>query len=388
MTSPLPSLLQMTTELIAAPSVSSISSQWDQGNQPVIALLESWFSDLGFAVEVLPIPGHAGKFNLIASTGKGPGGLVLAGHTDTVPCDDHLWNSDPLHLSERNNRLYGLGTADMKSFFALIIEALRSFELNQLQQPLTIIATADEESTMCGAKSLLSLQQQLGRHAVIGEPTGLKPVRAHKGIGMETLRLHGQSGHSSDPDLGASALEGMHTLIGELLQWRGELQQRYRNPLFAVEVPTLNLGHIHGGDNPNRICGHCELQIDIRPLPGMSLEALRGELSARLHPLFKDSPLQLELESAFDGIPPMETPTSAEIVQITEQLTGHSAEAVAFGTEAPFLNQMGMETIILGPGDIDQGHQPDEFLALDRIPPMVELLRKLIHHFCIKPPKK
>ncbi len=377
-----PSLLEMISTLIAAPSVSSISPQWDQGNRSVIEQLASWFSDLGMAVEMLPIEDHPEKFNLIASSGSGPDGLVLAGHTDTVPCDPHLWNSDPFQLREHDNRLYGLGTADMKSFFALIIEALREIDLKQLQRPLTVIATADEESTMCGAKSLLSLQRALGRHAVIGEPTGLRPVRAHKGIGMETIRLHGRSGHSSDPTLGVSALEGMHALIGELLQWRRELQERYRNPLFTVETPTLNLGHIHGGDNPNRICGECELQIDIRPLPGMSLEALREEMSARFYPLFENSPLQLELESAFDGIPPMETSANAEIVRTAETLTGYSAGAVAFGTEAPFLNQMGMETIILGPGDIEQAHQPDEFLALDRIPPMINTLRQLINHFC------
>ena len=380
-----PSLIEMITALIAAPSISSISSDWDQSNRPVIELLEQWFNDLGFTVEVLPIEHFPGKFNLIASYGQGPGGLVLAGHTDTVPCDPHLWSSDPLQAQERDNRLYGLGSADMKSFFAFILEALREIELNNLQHPLTIIATADEESTMCGAKALLSLQRDLGRHVVIGEPTEMKPIRAHKGIGMDILRLHGQSGHSSNPALGASALEGMHTLMGELLQWREELQARYRNPLFAVDVPTINLGHIHGGDNPNRICGECELQIDLRPLPGMSLEALRAEMAERFHPLFETSPLRLELECAFDGIPPMETATSAEIVQVTEQLTGHPAGAVAFGTEAPFFNQLGMETIILGPGSIDQAHQPDEYLPLDAVTPMTHTLRQLITHFCTRP---
>ena len=131
----------MISALIAAPSVSSISPQWDQGNRAVIDLLASWFEGLGFSVEVLPIEGHSGKFNLIASYGHGPGGLVLAGHTDTVPCDPHLWQSDPFQLKERDNRLYGLGTSDMKSFFALIIEALREIDRSTLQHPLTIIAT-------------------------------------------------------------------------------------------------------------------------------------------------------------------------------------------------------------------------------------------------------
>jgi acetylornithine deacetylase len=112
---------------------------------------------------------------------------------------------------------------------------------------------------MCGAKSLTDLHRHLGRHAMIGEPTNMQPVRMHKGISMEAIRVDGRSGHSSDPSLGKNALEGMHLVLGEVIQWRSELQQRYQNPAFKVAFPTLNLGHIHGGDNPNRICGECEL---------------------------------------------------------------------------------------------------------------------------------
>lgn len=236
---------------------------------------------------------------------------------------------------------------------------------------------------MCGAQSLVDAGRRLGRHALIGEPTGLRPVRSHKGIAMETVRLIGRSGHSSDPALGVSALEGMHRVIGELLAWRRELQARYRNPLFAVEVPTLNLGHIHGGDNPNRICGECELQFDIRPLPGMELADLRGELAQRLERLLAGSGLTLELASPFAGIPAMETPATAEIVRVAEALTGHPAGSVAFGTEAPYLQRLGMETVVLGPGDIAQAHQPDEFIGLERLPPMIELIRALIRRFCL-----
>lgn len=378
-----PRLFDLLEALIAAPSVSSINPHWDQSNRAVIELLEGWLSDLGFRVEVLPIPGYAGKYNLIASIGSGPDGLLLAGHTDTVPYDEHLWSHDPLRLIEQDQRLYGLGTADMKSFFALVIEALRELELGSLIRPLTILATADEESTMCGAHSLYDIGRTLGRHALIGEPTGLRPVRMHKGITMETIRLHGRSGHSSDPSLGVSALEGMHRVIGELLRWRDELQSNHRNPLFEVEVPTLNLGHIHGGDNPNRICGQCELQIDIRPLPGMEIEELRGILRQRLESVLTESGLRLEIESPFAGIPPLNTPATAAIVQVAEELTGHSAGAVAFGTEGPYLERLGAETLILGAGDIQQAHRPDEYLALDRIPPMVQLIRSLVERFCL-----
>ena len=378
-----PGLVPMIRDLIARPSVSSIQPGWDQSNEAVIDLLHGWLEPMGFRVERLPVPGAPGKFNLVASAGGGPGGLVLAGHTDTVPYDARRWRFDPFELTESGNRLYGLGTSDMKAFFALVIEAVRELDLHSLKHPLTVLATADEESTMCGAQSLVDANRRLGRHALIGEPTGLRPVRTHKGIAMESIRLTGRSGHSSDPALGVSALEGMHRVIGELLRWRRELQAAHRNPLFAVDVPTLNLGHIHGGDNPNRICGECELQFDIRPLPGMALEDLRSELSRRLTELLRDSGLTLELTSPFGGIPAMETAAGAEIVRVTEEMTGHRAGAVAFGTEAPYLQQLGMETVILGPGDIDQAHQPDEFLGLERIGPMVDLLRGLVRRFCL-----
>ena len=270
----------------------------------------------------------------------------------------------------------------MKSFLALALEAAQEFRAGDLRQPLVILATADEESSMDGARALAAAGQPLGRHALIGEPTGLKPVRMHKGILMEAIRLEGRSGHSSNPALGVNALEGMHRVMGELLQWRAELQARYRNPLFEVEVPTLNLGHIHGGDNPNRICADCELHIDLRPLPGMGLADLREELHGRLERLLADNrELKLRCAPLFAGIEAMETPATAAIVQATEQLTGVPAGAVSFGTEGPYLNALGMETVILGPGSVECAHQPDEFLPLATISADAGLLRRLIGDF-------
>ncbi|MEW8314301.1 MAG: acetylornithine deacetylase [Candidatus Thiodiazotropha endolucinida] len=371
------------SRLINAASVSSVNPAWDMSNREVIEHLESWFDALGFRTEVLTIPGHPDKFNLIASAGQGNEGLVLSGHTDTVPFDEAKWHSDPLKLQERDGRFYGMGSADMKGFFAVIIEAIREVPLQQLKQPLVIIATADEESTMCGAKSLTDLHRRLGRHAIIGEPTDMKPVRQHKGISMESIRINGRSGHSSDPSLGVNALDAMYQVLGELIQWRSELQQRYQNQAFKVAFPTLNLGHIHGGDNPNRICGQCELQFDLRPLPGMSLDSLRGELRQRLSKCLRDADLNWELTPVFDGIPAMETPRDAAIVQAVEQLTGAESGAVAFGTEGPFFNSMGMQTVICGPGSIEQAHQPDEYLPLKHIQPAINLIQSLIRQFCL-----
>ena len=378
-----PDYIEMLSRLIGAASVSSVNPAWDMGNGAVIELLDDWFRSLGFKTEVLDVPGHPGKMNLIASAGSGSDGLVLSGHTDTVPFDEDRWRSNPLRLSERDNRLYGIGTADMKGFFAVVIEAVRELPLDQLKQPLVILATADEESSMCGAKSLTELHRRLGRHAVIGEPTSLKPIRMHKGISMESVRLTGQAGHSSNPALGNNALDGMHLVLGEIIRWREDLQRRFQNPAFEIAVPTLNLGHIHGGDNPNRICGQCELQFDLRPLPGMPLPELREELRARLGRCLAETGLSWETVPVFEGIPAMETPRDAAIVQAVEQLSGAPAGAVAFGTEGPYLNSMGMQTVVCGPGNIDQAHQPDEYLPLEHIQPAINLIQSLVKQFCL-----
>lgn len=374
----------MISSLIRIPSISSADPALDQGNLAVIELLASWLEDTGFAVEIMPLPGTPARANLIATLGRGPDGLVLSGHTDTVPFDAGRWRHDPFRMAEADQRLYGLGTSDMKAFLGLALEAVRELQAQDLAHPVILLATADEETSMAGARALLEKQRPRARHALIGEPTGLRPVRMHKGIFMESIRLHGQSGHSSDPSLGNNALEAMHTVIGALLQWRSDLQQRYRNPCFAIPVPTLNLGHIHGGDNPNRICADCELQIDLRPLPGMQLAGLREELRQVVADALQDSGIRSECEALFDGIPALETPATAEIVQLAERLTGHAPEAVAFGTEAPYLQALGMDTVILGPGDIAQAHQPDEYLAMDRLQPTITLLQSVIKSVCIR----
>lgn len=382
-----PSLRQMLSELIALPSVSSVDPALDQGNRAVIEQLALWLEPLGFAIDVRDLPAQPNKANLVATLGSGTDALVLAGHTDTVPYDVDRWSTDPFQLDERNGRLYGLGTSDMKSFFALVLEAVRELRAQNLRQPLVILATADEESGMSGARALADDGRPLGRYALIGEPTGLQPVHLHKGVMMEAVRVIGRSGHSSNPAFGVNAMEAMTHVLNEILAWRKDLQHRYRDPRFRVPEPTLNLGHIHGGDNPNRICAEVELQFDLRPLPGMALDELHADLCRRIEQVLSNSRAAFEIHSLFPGLPPLETPGDSDIIKAAQELTGAESGAVAFGTEGPFFTALGMEVVVLGPGDIEQAHQPDEYLALDRIAPMVELLQRFIHRFCIDPPQ-
>lgn len=379
----IPGLITMLSELVATPSVSSTLPTLDQSNLGVIQKLEGWLSDLGFRTEVLPIAGHAGKANLIATLGEGPGGLVLAGHTDTVPYDERLWRSDPLRLTERDQRLYGMGTCDMKGFFPLALTAASEVAGQPLRRPLIVLATADEESSMAGAEALVELGRPAARYALIGEPTGLRPVRQHKSILMESIIVQGRSGHSSDPSLGNSALEAMHDVIGRLLRFRDQLQREHIDPGFAVSVPTLNLGCIHGGDNPNRICGRCELHFDARLLPGMSNEALRAELAGIAAEVGAERGIDVSLRSLIRGVEAFAERADSPLIAAAQQLTGYNPESVAFATEAPYLQALGMETVVLGPGAVAQAHQPDEYLALDTIEPFLQVLRGLIRRFCL-----
>lgn len=390
-----PGVVDALQQLIAINSISSVLPEYDCSNLAVVERLSNWFSAAGFEVDILPV--GEGKANMLATLtpstfdatdheGKasGLGGLVLSGHTDTVPCNPEKWQSDPFQLTERDNKFYGLGSCDMKGFFALILQAIQGIKAADLKHPLYILATADEESAMTGARALADMGAPNARYAVIGEPTGLKPIRMHKGIMMEVIRLTGKAGHSSNPNLGINAMDAMHEVMGELKNLRQDLANRYQNAHFAVQTPTLNLGCIHGGDNPNRICGHCELAFDLRALPGMSNDDLRAEIRQRLNPIAAENGVQFELESSFPGVAPFETPSHSPLVEAAERMTGFSSEAVAFATEAPFLQDLGMDTLVMGPGSIDQAHQVDEFLAHDQIKPGIQLLEQLIQRFCFK----
>lgn len=366
------------SRIVACNSVSSINPALDQGNRPLVDLLANTFEGLGFRCEIMDLGNN--KANLIATLGSGPGGLVFSGHTDTVPCDEKLWHSDPFRLSERDNRFYGLGTCDMKGFFALVAEAVKPLADKSFREPLIVLATADEESSMCGAKALVEAGRPLARSAVIGEPTGMKPINMHKGIMVEKLTLTGHSGHSSNPALGRNAMETMARILGQLIALRDQLQQQ-KHPGFEIDYPTLNLGCISGGDNANRICGHCELAFEIRPVPGMSLDQLHQDLESLIDREASRDQIDWQLEKLL--VPAFASGDSSEIVKLCTTLTGHSAESVAFATEAPYLQQLGLDVVILGPGDIEQAHQPDEFLALDRVQPSIDLMSQLVKRCCL-----
>ena len=377
----LPNTLAMLRTLVGEPSTSSIAASRDQSNLPVINHLANWLESLKFAVNVLPLPNKGGKANLIATLGSGEGGLVLSGHTDTVPCDEKHWDTDPYTLTEIDSVVHGLGSCDMKGFFPIALEAASLFRSKKLNKPLTILATSDEESSMAGARQLLRDGRPKADFAIIGEPTGLQPIIAHKGVLALSIVIEGSGGHASNPNLGCNALDAMHAVIADLLIYRQELASMYTNPTFEINIPTLNLGCLNAGDSPNRICETAELQIDVRLMPGMEIEELATTIQHRLVETIASYGTRLSI-TRINEVPAYQTSGDGDLARTLASLCGRPPGTVAFGTEAPFLQSLGMETVVFGPGSINQAHQPNEYLDLNQLSPARETLEKVIRHYC------
>ncbi|MBF9001798.1 acetylornithine deacetylase [Vibrio nitrifigilis] len=376
----LPSFLEVYEGLISTSSISATDPKLDEGNAKVAELLATWLTSLGFKVETEQV--EPGKVNLMAKKGEGEGGLMFAGHTDTVPYDAGRWNFDPHALTQADNRFYGLGTADMKGYFAFVMEAVKKIDdWSKQKKPIYIVATCDEETTMLGAQHFAKNSPFNPDYCIIGEPTGLTPIYAHKGHMANAVRVTGKSGHSSNPAFGVNAIEIMHEVLYALMQLRDTLVKKYHHPGFEIPHPTLNLGHIHGGDSANRICGCCELHYDVRPLPGMSLDGLNNLLKDALKEVEAKWPDRIQVTPLHGSIPGYECDHDHPFVHDVSEIAGKEAETVNYCTEAPYLQEV-CPTIVMGPGLIDQAHQPDEYLAFEYIDPTIDILSKAMYKYC------
>ena len=374
----------MLASLVGTPSVSSPDVRFDQSNRGVVELVAGWAERLGMRVELLPLPGQSEKLNLIATLGEGDDGLVLSGHTDTVPYDEHGWSHDPFVLTEADGRLYGLGTADMKAFFPAALHAIAATDRATIQRPITLLGTADEESTMNGAAALANSGRRLGSVAVIGEPTGLVPVRKHKGVWMSKITIEGRSGHASDPNKGVNAIEGLGRALAALEHWQRVLAERHTDPEFDVPHPTINLGRVLGGDSPNRICAHVELDLDMRLLPSMASQEVQAELRDVVGDALQGGEWSFAAEPTGVDVRPYALPEESRFCRLVESITKRPSRAVMFGTEAPFFEQLGLETVVLGAGDIDVAHRPDEYVRVAAMEEATNLYGQIIRKVCVE----
>lgn len=377
------SFIESFERIVATPTISAFDPKLDVSNRLLIDLLAGWFTDFGFNISIQQVPGARNKYNMLAKLGSGEGGLLLSGHSDTVPFDQNRWQMDPFKLHRTNERLYGLGSCDMKGFFAFVLEALKALPLNKLKKPLYILATADEETSMAGARFFVEQQLIKPDMAIIGEPTELKPIYKHKGHMGHSLQVQGEAGHSSDPAKGVNAIEIMYQAIGKLMALKQHLSERYRDEAFSVPEVTMNLGHIHGGDGENRICGHCQLNFDLRAIPTLSDQEAIALIDEALKPLMNTYPKRITRELMYATAPSFGCRNEQGILELAKSLTGFDPASANYATEAPFINQLGCDTIVLGPGSIEQAHQPDEFIDLHYLEPTTTLLRNFIKAVCL-----
>lgn len=350
-------------------------------NKNIINLLANYFIDLNFSVEIQKIPNTNNKFNLLASKKNNSGGILLAGHTDTVPIDLNLWSKDPFALTQNNNKYYGLGTTDMKGFFALILNVLKKINLSKIKKSIFVLATADEETTMSGAKFFTQYTNLNPDCVILGEPTCLNIVRTHKGHVSIGIIVKGIPGHSSNPDLGINSIEIMHAILTKLLCLKDKLQENYKFPGFDINYPTLNFGRIQGGDASNRICSLCKLDLDIRPTPNLKSTEVEFLIHQQLKSIKYQWPQNIQIMKLHPSIPSYECSANNIIVKRIEKLLNKTSTSANYCTEASFLQKIA-PTIILGPGSITQAHQHDEFLDCSYVDSTQNILRQIFHEFC------
>lgn len=365
----------------------AIDSTSSRTNVEMINYLAPRVERMGFCARLLPYTDARGvkKFNLVAvaprTTSDGEQiELALVGHTDAVPFDP-AW-AEALTLTAREGRLYGRGACDTKAFLAAALAAAGHVGVERLVRPLALVFTADEEVGCLGAKRLAKSRALCVRHAVVGEPTSLRPVRAGKGYCLAEVSVRGREGHSAYPAEGASAIFRTARLISRIEQVAAALKAE-RHEAFDPPYTTINVGLIEGGTAKNVIAGSCRFALEWRPVPGQSAARVANLIKAEAESLrAEDADFDYEIDvQRLDG--GVETPADAALVRFMEKVTGQSAGTVAFGTEAPQLIEMGAEAVVFGPGSIRTAHRTGEFVPVEELERCVEVLVLAIKEFCL-----
>lgn len=331
------------------------------------------------------------KANLLATFGPPTeGGVALSGHTDVVPATEPRWSSDPFELTERNGRLYGRGTADMKGFLAAALALAPVYAEARLARPLHLALSYDEEVGCLGAPRMIRDMIDAGlrpREAIVGEPTGMRPAVAHKSVNVFRVRVTGQEAHSSQPHRGAGAILAAGRLVETI--WRlGEEARASADPdgPFTPPWSTVQVGTIEGGTAANILPGSCTFTWEYRALPDEDpdamLRAFEAEAREAVLPVLREFAPSATIETEpVARVPPlrMEENGSAEaLVCDTLGEPPGGRRVVSYGTEGGQFQAEGISTVLCGPGSIDQAHRPDEYLALEQLDGCVAFLRKLV----------
>jgi acetylornithine deacetylase len=381
MTAPSPAAIEMIERLIGFQTVSRDS------NLELIHWVRDYLKGLG--VESLLSFDHDGrKANLYATLGpKDRPGIMLSGHTDVVPIDGQEWVTDPFKATRKGDKLYGRGTCDMKSFVAIALAMAPDFLKANLKTPIHYAFSFDEEVGCIGVRHLIEQIRPLPvkpKACIVGEPTEMKVVIAHKGKRSYICRVRGFECHSSLAHTGVNAVEAAAEIIAYMKGMARE--RRARGPFDQDYTPpytTIHTGVIHGGTALNIVPKDCEFSFEWRYLPDDDPEALFAEVEKyareEIEPEMKavDPTTGIAFEE-ISSIPGLDTTEDAEVTQLAKALTGgNSTYKVSFGTEAGLFQEAGIPTIVCGPGSIDQAHKPNEFIELEQIAACEAFLSRL-----------
>ncbi len=362
-------------------------------NLELIAYIREYLAGLGVESHLV-FDDERRKANLYATMGPADRpGIALSGHTDVVPVDGQDWSSDPWKVAERDGRLYGRGTCDMKGFIGIALALAPEFLRRRLQTPIHLVFSYDEEVGCVGVRGMIEHLRRLPVRptaCIIGEPTDMKIVTGHKGKTSLRCHVHGHECHSSLTPRGVNAVE----MAAEIIAYLRGMGRRFAaegpfDPDFDVPHATAHTGIVQGGTALNIVPKDCRFEFEFRYLPGMDPETLVAEVrrfaEERLLPEMRRvqpaSGFYWEPISAFPGLA---TPAESDVVGLARSLTGANAVTkVAFGTEAGLFQEAGIPTIVCGPGSIDQAHKPDEYVELSQVALCEGFLRRLMDRVCV-----
>lgn len=373
----------MLERLVAFPTVSKSS------NRDLIDFVQDYLQSHGVPVTVLP-NGKGDKAALLATLGPvGPGGVVLSGHSDVVPVEGQDWSSDPWRLRARDGRLFGRGACDMKGFCAAALAMVPQFQAAGLKRPIHIAISYDEEIGCFGVQPLIDyLTKTLPRPeaVIVGEPSEMTVLNAHKGTWSLVTRVTGYEVHSSICHTGVSAVMAAARLVTWL---EDRMLENAKNASavgpasgFAPPYTTLHVGRIKGGSSGNITAGYCSFPVDIRVMPGEDMDQWLqlyldhvSQMQAKLRKVRPEASISVAVNARVAGLT-AEVDGPAEA--LVKQLTGdHISRQAGFGSEAGLFQEAGFSTTICGPGSMDQAHQPDEFISLDQLDHCTAFMRSL-----------
>lgn len=373
------------TDLIGFPTVSADS------NLDLIGYAGEILEGLGARTE-LTYDADGNKANLFATLGpETDGGFILSGHTDVVPVEGQPWTVDPFRASIGNGNVYGRGSCDMKAFIACALAMAPKFREAALVRPVHFAFSFDEEVGCLGAPLML---EQLSRRGIrpsvciIGEPTGMGVIEGHKGCYEYHTVFTGLEGHCSVPDRGVNAVEYAVRFISRLMEVAEELKTRApAGSPFDPPWSTIQTGRIAGGIARNVIARHCEVDWEMRPVnrddARYALERINRyaseELLPRMRRVCPDADLVTHVVGEVGGLEPV---SESEAIRIARELTGNDTTVVSFGTEAGLFQDMGISTVVCGPGSINQAHKPDEFVSFDQLERCLDMLDGLVPRLC------